>query len=121
MSFRHKTLIFDFVASPFIHRYVIKHHVEKYSGNICRDMLLSNFYVDNLVKNHASSDLCWICINRLSRLCVRVNFFSGHALPTVEFKLNVCRKMAVLLFIVLPMKWCWDICTTWLRMICMLQ
>lgn len=56
MSFRYKTLIFGFVAGPFILNFIIKFHVNRYKDSSCKEMLLNNFYVDNLVKTHNSPE-----------------------------------------------------------------
>ena len=50
ICYRYKTLIFGFIASPFILNYVIKHHVSKYVNDECTQMLKNCFYVDNLNK-----------------------------------------------------------------------
>ena len=55
--FRYKTIIFGFLASLLILSYVVKHHVEKYPGSVCRDKLLSNSYVDNFVNTHNTSEV----------------------------------------------------------------
>lgn len=56
VSFRYKTLIFGFVASPFILNFIIKFHVNRYRDSSCKEMLLNNFYVDNLIKTHNSPE-----------------------------------------------------------------
>lgn len=56
VCFRYRTLIFGFVASPFILNFIIKYHVQKYCVNPCTDMLLTHLYVDNLVKTHNSAE-----------------------------------------------------------------
>ena len=54
ISYRYTTLIFGFNASPFILNFVIKHHVRKFIQDDCTEMLLNNFYVDNLIKTSNS-------------------------------------------------------------------
>ena len=49
VAYRYRTIIFGFNASPFILNYVIKHHASKYPDDECTRILLSNFYVDNLI------------------------------------------------------------------------
>ena len=46
VGFRYKTLMFEFIESPFILNFVIKHDIEKYSESLTRDMLHKNLYVD---------------------------------------------------------------------------
>ena len=48
--YRYKTIIFGFNASPFILKYVLKFHADKFPLDECSQTLKSNFYVDNLVK-----------------------------------------------------------------------
>ena len=52
--FRYTTLIFGFNCSPFILNYVLKYHAQRFATDECTDMLLNNFYVDNLVKTSNS-------------------------------------------------------------------
>ena len=52
LCFRYTTLIFGFNASPFIPNFVLKHHAERFPKDSCTDMLLINFYVDNLSKKN---------------------------------------------------------------------
>lgn len=56
VCYRYTTLIFGFVASPFILNYVIKHHANKYPKDECTEMLKKSFYVDNLVKTSNSPE-----------------------------------------------------------------
>jgi hypothetical protein len=46
--YRYTTIVFGFVASPFILNYVIKHHVKNYPSDLCNYFLLNGIYVDNL-------------------------------------------------------------------------
>ena len=48
------TIIFRSNASPFILNFVIKHHARKFPQDECSEMLLANFYVDNLIKTSNS-------------------------------------------------------------------
>ena len=75
VNFRYKTLKFGFVASPFIPKYVVKHHLEKYPDGVCKDMLLSNFYVDNLVKTHDSSEALLELYQQAKSIMCEGNFF----------------------------------------------
>ena len=59
--YRYTTILFGFNASPFILNFVIKHHARKFAQDECSEMLLNNFYVDNLVKTSNS-------ISELSKL-----------------------------------------------------
>ena len=52
--FRYTTLIFGFNCSLFILNYVLKYHAQRFATDECTDMLLNNFYVDNLVKTSNS-------------------------------------------------------------------
>ena len=54
ICYRYTTLIFGFNASPFILNFVIKHHARKFPQDGCTEMLLRNFYVDNLIKTSNS-------------------------------------------------------------------
>ena len=47
--FRYNTILFGYVASPFILNYVIKFHVSNFIQDECSKILLNNFYVDNLL------------------------------------------------------------------------
>ena len=49
VCFRYTTLIFGFVASPFILNYLIQFHLKGYKDNSCAQRLSTRFYVDNLV------------------------------------------------------------------------
>ena len=52
ICYRFKTILFGFNASPFILNFIIKHHANRYAKDECTDILLNNFFVDNLVKTH---------------------------------------------------------------------
>ena len=56
ICFRYTTLIFGFSASPFILNFVLKHHAEQFPKDSCTEMLLNNFYVDNLCKTSNSTE-----------------------------------------------------------------
>ena len=47
--FRYKTIIFGYNASPFILNFIIKHHAKQFPSDYCSEVLLNNFYVDNLM------------------------------------------------------------------------
>ena len=47
--FRYKTIIFGFIASPFILNYIISHHANKIRNSQISSILKNQFYVDNLV------------------------------------------------------------------------
>ena len=47
-AFRYCTIVFGYVASPFILQCVMRYHLQKLPPSGCRNMLLNNFYVDNL-------------------------------------------------------------------------
>ncbi len=49
ITYRYKTLLFGFNASPFILNYVLKHHAAKFEKDYCSHLLQNNFYVDNFV------------------------------------------------------------------------
>jgi hypothetical protein len=46
--YRYTTIVFGYVASPFILNYVIKHHAANYPSDLCNHFLLNALYVDNL-------------------------------------------------------------------------
>ena len=48
ICFKFTTLIFGFKASPFIQNFVLKHHAERFPTYSCTEIILNNFYVDNL-------------------------------------------------------------------------
>lgn len=48
IAYRYTTIVFGFVASPFILNYVIKHHLTKYPSDLCSQFLSNCLYVDNL-------------------------------------------------------------------------
>lgn len=69
VRFRYNTLIFGFVSSPFILSYIVRYPVEKHAYGLCRDMLLNNFFVDNLVKTHQSpADLLQLYIEAVATM-----------------------------------------------------
>ena len=47
--FRYKTIIFGYNASPFILNFIIKHHAKQFPLDYCSEVILNNFYVDNLM------------------------------------------------------------------------
>ena len=69
VTYRYRTIIFGFNASPFILNYVIKHHASRFPADECSHLLGSNFYVDNLVITGNSVDfLKKIYVDSLSRM-----------------------------------------------------
>ena len=48
VTYRYKTIIFGFNASPFILNYVLKYHTEKYADDEFSKILKENLYVDNM-------------------------------------------------------------------------
>ena len=54
--FRYNTLIFGYCSSPFILNYVIKHLTKAHPDDECSEIIMSNFFVDNLVKTSNSSE-----------------------------------------------------------------
>ena len=49
VTYRYKTIIFGFNASPFILNYVLKYHAEKYADDELSKILKENLYVDNML------------------------------------------------------------------------
>ena len=49
VTYRYKTIIFSFNASPFILYYVLKYHAEKYADDVFSKILKGNLYVDNML------------------------------------------------------------------------
>ena len=47
--YRYKTILFGFVASPFVLNYILKFHAKSCSNNLISKIIDSHFYVDNLV------------------------------------------------------------------------
>ena len=69
VCYRFTTLLFGLNASPFILNYIIKHHANSFSKDECTDMLLNNFFVDNLVKSHNCEDtLCQLYKDSVVRM-----------------------------------------------------
>ena len=69
VCFRYTTIIFGFNASPFILNFVIKHHASKFPNDECTKMLMSDFYVDNLVKtSNSTSHLSELYLESLRRM-----------------------------------------------------
>ena len=48
VGYRYSSIVFGFVASPFILCSVIKHHLSKYPNDECNRVLNDNLYMDNL-------------------------------------------------------------------------
>ena len=57
VTYRYKTIIFGFNASPFILNYVLKYHAEKYAEDEFSKILKENLYVDMLVTSNDISFL----------------------------------------------------------------
>ena len=58
MCFLCTTLIFGFVATPFILDFLIQFHLDKDKGNECAGDIKNKFYVDNLlVTSESTSEL----------------------------------------------------------------
>ena len=72
--FRHRILIFVFMACPFILNFIIKHHMQKYHINPCTDMLLNHFYVNNLVKTYNSADIMVALYKEAVKIMLEGNF-----------------------------------------------
>ena len=49
VTYRYKTIIFSFNASPFILNYFLKYHAEKYADDEFSKILKENLYVDNML------------------------------------------------------------------------
>ena len=49
VTYRYKTIIFGFNASPFILNYALKYHTEKYAGDEFSKILKGNLYVDDML------------------------------------------------------------------------
>ncbi|KAL7630818.1 UNVERIFIED_CONTAM: hypothetical protein RMT77_018969 [Armadillidium vulgare] len=49
ITFRYNTILFGYTASPFILHYIMKYHIEKFPDDKCKEILSSNFFVDNLI------------------------------------------------------------------------
>ena len=49
VTYRYKTLLFGFNASPFILNYVLKHHSEQLAQDDVSNILRNNLYVDNML------------------------------------------------------------------------
>ena len=49
VTYRYKTIIFGFNASPFILNYVLKYQAEKYAEDEFSKILKENLYVDNML------------------------------------------------------------------------
>ena len=63
------TIIFGFVASPFILNYVIQYHASLFPNDECTQMLKNNFFVDNLVKtSDCEEDLMYFYKTSVDRM-----------------------------------------------------
>ena len=49
VAYKYKTIIFGFIASPFILNYIIRHHADMYPDDEVSRILKTRFYMDNLV------------------------------------------------------------------------
>ena len=49
--------MFGLAASPFVLNYVLKYHINKYKNDICSQVLLSSFYVDNLIVTNSDPQI----------------------------------------------------------------
>ena len=71
ICYRFTTIIFGYVASPFILNYVLQYHASLFTNDECTEMLKNNFFVDNLVKSHNSeeklSKLYVISVDRMGK------------------------------------------------------
>ena len=56
VAYRYSSIVFGFVASPFILNFIVRHHADQYASDLCSHVLRDNFYVDNLVLSHNSVD-----------------------------------------------------------------
>lgn len=69
-TFRYNTILFGYVASPFILNFVIKHHVSRFVQDEYSKMLMSHFYVDNLLysTSHIQTlfDMYTSCYDRMA-------------------------------------------------------
>ena len=52
--FRYTTIIFGFIASPFILNFIIRHHAKMLESSYIKSILDNKFYVDNLVLTSTS-------------------------------------------------------------------
>ena len=64
VTYRYKTIILGFNASPFTLNYVLKHHAGTYKDDEVSHFLKSNLYVDNLIVTHNSKDMLLKVYNR---------------------------------------------------------
>ena len=69
VAYRYTTIVFGFVASPFVLNYVIKHHLKQFPADQCSHFLQNSLYVDNLfiTANDASTlkDLSQTALTRM--------------------------------------------------------
>ena len=49
VAYRYKSIVFGYTSSPFILNFVMKHHVETFPDDKCKEILANNFYEDNLL------------------------------------------------------------------------
>ena len=57
VTYRYKTIIFGFNASPFILNYVLKYHAEKYAEDEFSKIQEEDLYVDNMLLLVTSNDI----------------------------------------------------------------
>ena len=61
LCYRYKTIIFGFNTSPFLLNFIIKHLAKQFPPDQCSNILLNNFYVDNLIMtSNDENDLPYI-------------------------------------------------------------
>ena len=77
--FRYNTLLFGYVCSPFILNFVLKHIAGLHPRDECSQMMLDNFFVDNLIVTSNSSEK----LANLYREC-------SARLSEVHFNLQSC-------------------------------
>lgn len=56
IAYRYTSIVFGYVASPFVLGYVIKYHLRKYPDDLCNYFLSNGLYVDNLFMSSNSSE-----------------------------------------------------------------
>ena len=69
VHYRYTTIVFGYTSSPFILNYIIKYHVSKYVQDEVSKILMSKFYVDNLlVTSNSESFLSEVYYKAVERM-----------------------------------------------------
>ena len=88
-AYRYSSLIFGFVASPFILNYILRHHAEKCQNSLLKDVISNKFYVDNLIFTTNSEN---VAVDLHHNITHEMNGagFEFHEWATNDLKVSSC-------------------------------